>query len=616
MSKTNEYWKLREMENRQRLKTLEFIDSYNKQIDIIYRNMLDSVQKEIDAFYGKYASDEGITIAEAKKRVAKLDIEAYGRKAKRYVANKTFTDKANAEMKIYNLTMKVNRLELLKSNIGLELVNGFDDLEKYFTDTITDEGIKEFRRQAGILGDTVVDTDEDKRYRKQAERIARASFHNATFSDRIWMHQDLLRNEIDKSLQQALISGRSMERLARDIRNAFGTSTKNAQRLMRTEIRRMQTDVAMESYKRNGNERYEYMALGQRPCDACRALDGKVFNVKDMEVGLNAPPAHPNCMCSTAPYVDEKAYQEWLDSFDENVGNDVVDFAARRRSRQAALKNKDNGNISFGERITDDQRKVIEKLSEEYSTRLKRVQKGSSIDDQARGIVTMFGEIMHLNSKDVPTAFHEFAHTLASTNDQKLGLTKHEEFWKEIRKIKRAYRKDVDSSQDTRRWISSYEHSHKSIDEFFAEAFAHAQMREYGIKAPSSYGNDYTYSQQVLEVTKKYFGKGGKYSSLGFPDRIKRGIIIATKDTKNLYENDIAKQKSSSLRKGIRSYHKHIEKHQNYIRNPKSHVPVWDELDERQKNGLIRHWEKEIKVAEQSIKDRISELKKRGDYYE
>lgn len=333
MSKSSEYWKLRERENRQRLKTLKFIDSYNRQIDTIYRNMLDSVQKEIDAFYGKYASDEGITIAEAKKRVSQLDIEAYGRKAKRYVANKTFTDKANAEMKIYNLTMKVNRLELLKSNIGLELVNGFDELEKLFGEKITEEGIKEFRRQAGILGDTVVDTDKDKRYRKQADRIARASFHNATFSDRIWMHQDLIRNEIDKALQKALISGTSMERLARDIRNAFGTSTKNAQRLMRTEIRRMQTDVAAESYKRNGNEKYEYMALGQRPCDACKAINGQIFDVKKMEIGVNAPPMHPNCMCSTAPYVDEAEYQTWLDSFD-NHGLVIDNLGEKKYNRQ------------------------------------------------------------------------------------------------------------------------------------------------------------------------------------------------------------------------------------------------------------------------------------------
>lgn len=391
MSKSSEYWKLRERENRQRLKTLKLIDSYNRQIDTIYRNMLDSVQKEIDAFYGKYASDEGITIAEAKKRVSQLDIEAYGRKAKRYVANKTFTDKANAEMKIYNLTMKVNRLELLKSNIGLELVNGFDELEKLFGEKITEEGIKEFRRQAGILGDTVVDTDKDKRYRKQADRIARASFHNATFSDRIWMHQDLLRNEIDKALQKALISGTSMERLARDIRNAFGVSTKNAQRLMRTEIRRMQTDAAMESYRRNGNEKYEYMALGQRPCDACRALEGKVFNVKDIEIGVNAPPMHPNCMCSTAPYVDEKAYQEWLDWIDAggttlgwntfNVRSETEE-GHKGRIKDTVISRKRINSSDYGRRLSSiDPNRDVSNLINKEGRKILKHRSGTKYED-------------------------------------------------------------------------------------------------------------------------------------------------------------------------------------------------------------------------------------------
>ena len=44
--------------------------------------------------------------------------------------DKEFSDKANAEMRLYNLTMKVNRLELLKAQIGL--VKGFasSDLKK------------------------------------------------------------------------------------------------------------------------------------------------------------------------------------------------------------------------------------------------------------------------------------------------------------------------------------------------------------------------------------------------------------------------------------------------------------------------------------------------------
>ena len=84
---------------------------------------MDQIQKEIDSFYAKYASKEGITIAEAKKRASKLDMEEFSRKAKKYVEEKNFSKQANDEMRLYNLTMKVNRLELLKAQIGLEPVS-------------------------------------------------------------------------------------------------------------------------------------------------------------------------------------------------------------------------------------------------------------------------------------------------------------------------------------------------------------------------------------------------------------------------------------------------------------------------------------------------------------
>ena len=111
------YWKKRE--EAQKRKNITDEKEYDKKIKQIYEDVLDNVQKEIDAFYGKYAKAEGITIAEAKKRVSKLDIEQYERKAERYVREKEFSKEANEEMRLYNATMKINRLEMLKANIGL-----------------------------------------------------------------------------------------------------------------------------------------------------------------------------------------------------------------------------------------------------------------------------------------------------------------------------------------------------------------------------------------------------------------------------------------------------------------------------------------------------------------
>ena len=305
------YWARREQENLHREKLLKRADTYDTRIKRIYLEALGKVQKEIDSFYAKYAVDEGISIAEAKKRAQKLDIESYAIKAKEYVRTKDFSDQANAEMKLYNMTMKANRLELLRANIGIELVSMFDELEKFTNETLTEEALMEFRRLAGILADTTEGLD----MQTMAHTIATGSFHNARFSDRIWLYQDILRMEIDKQLRVGMTQGKSPRVLAREIRKVFKTSRYNAERLMRTEMARVQTEAQKESYKRNGFERYEYICCGlPDACEVCRALDGKVFYVKDMIPADNAPPMHPNCHCSTAAYMDDKEYEEWLNS--------------------------------------------------------------------------------------------------------------------------------------------------------------------------------------------------------------------------------------------------------------------------------------------------------------
>ena len=307
-----DYWKKRE--EAQRKKDNKDMKSYSAEIKKIYQNMMDQISDEIYAFYSKYASDTGITMAEAIKRANKLDMEEYSRKAKKYVEEKNFSKQANAEMKLYNMTMKVNRLELLKANIGLELVSGHDELEKFFQEELEGKTIEELERLAGILGDSIQNNKEF------AESIVNASFHNATFSDRIWMHQDLLKNNISSLLQTCLIQGRNPNVLARDLRRRFNVKISDAERLMRTEMARVQVDAQMRSYLANGIDEYEYIACGGSDvCSICRAIDGKVFKVSKMVPAKNAPPMHPNCHCSTGAHIDDKDYEDWL-SFIESGG--------------------------------------------------------------------------------------------------------------------------------------------------------------------------------------------------------------------------------------------------------------------------------------------------------
>ena len=59
-----------------------------------------------------------------------------------------------------------------------------------------------------------------------------------------------------------------------------------------TEMRRVRTEVAKQSYEQNGNTEYQILALGGNPCNDCADLDGRVFPVKEMMPGANAPPMH------------------------------------------------------------------------------------------------------------------------------------------------------------------------------------------------------------------------------------------------------------------------------------------------------------------------------------
>ena len=125
--------------------------------------MLDEIQKEIDSFYQKYADKEGISLTEARKRVDKLDMDAYEAKAKKYVANKDLSPQANREMRLYNLTMKVNRLEMLKARIGIAMVDAFNGMDHYYEEVLSQRAMDEFARQAGILGKTTLDAEKKAR---------------------------------------------------------------------------------------------------------------------------------------------------------------------------------------------------------------------------------------------------------------------------------------------------------------------------------------------------------------------------------------------------------------------------------------------------------------------
>ena len=411
---SRDYWAEREAEALKHYIKEEA--EYDKQIQKIYADMLDDIQTQINSFYGKYAAKEGITLAEAKKRVKQLDIEAYERKAKRYVKDKDFSAKANEEMRLYNATMKINRLEMLKANIGLETISGHNELEKFMSKILRGRTEAELARQAGILGKTIHGNS------KLAHAIPNASFHSGTFSDRIWQYQDLMRGDLEKLLTRGLIQGKNARALTADLRkyligdkNGKG-ATYNVERLMRTELARVQTEAQKQSYIRNGFTQYKFHVNGGC-CDICEGIKGKVFDVEKMMPGENAPPMHPHCRCSTSAYSDRKEYDEWLDFLEK--GGTTEEY--NKLKGKSTLTNVSKGAIISGaftgalNNKNDPEGKKRETHAEQYYSAMRNSAESdivSAISDNAEidaDLVSKMYNHLILNKYNLEEGYSRFA---------------------------------------------------------------------------------------------------------------------------------------------------------------------------------------------------------------
>lgn len=445
---SKEYWAKREKEQLNHNITDE--KEYDKEIKRIYQNMLDACQKEIDSFYGKYAKAEGITIAEAKKRVSKLDIAAYERKAKKYVKEKDFSPKANEEMRLYNATMKINRLEMLKANIGLETIAGHDELEKFMGGILKGRTMDELERQAGILGKTI------KNNAAQADAIVNGSFHSGTFSDRIWQYQDLMREDLGKLLQQGLIQGKGARAIAKDLKQYWygkdpktgGGATYCMERLMRTELARVQTEAQKQSFERNGFDKYIFIinhnASKHGCCEICEELSKRdtgfgekgVYLVKDMMPGENAPPMHPHCRCSTAAWEDDEEYEAWLDHLEQGGTTEEWNATGKaawekekiilenyEKDGKIGLYRRDGNPGAFAVLPERMSKKRIRQLAKEYGIEIKglklnidtnedllRIKYTGRADPENVGGITFFPNAFRSKEDLLRTLFHEKIH--------------------------------------------------------------------------------------------------------------------------------------------------------------------------------------------------------------
>lgn len=311
------YWKIRRREHKHIQEQLKREDGYKKRLERLYRTAQEEIIRDIEADIGRFADKEGISMTEAKKRISKHDVEVFSEKAKRYVNERDFSDEANRELRLYNVTMRTNRLELLEARIHLETVGLADEEIKMLQEWLGQEAIAEYTRQAGILGMTVPD---QVQLNRMAKAIINAEFRGVEFSERVWQNQKELQHGLENAIRRTIIRGENPRVAGREPRKIVHKEFENkkyaADRIAITETARVQTDIGEQAHKDAGITQFMWIAE-PTACSICAEHDGKVFSYDDP----NAPrvPIHPFDRCSEAAYFDSTELDRRLDRLEKRV---------------------------------------------------------------------------------------------------------------------------------------------------------------------------------------------------------------------------------------------------------------------------------------------------------
>lgn len=298
---SNEYWAKREAT---RIKERQKLDA--KTVRKIVRNQekaYNDIEQQINAFYAKYADSEGISWADAKKRIDRAQSKSLQVTVEDMAKRATGNKDAEAKIKLYNAAKNVNRYSQLLAGIGLRITEMSLDDELLIKDTL----MQAFREEVNYLKKVYPfkALGYNDRY---AEKIVYATFHNATFSDRIWSDHDALKSKLDSTLRTMLTRGENPRKYSREFKKAFDVSKSDAERLLLTESARVQSETMMDAYEDMGFAKGKWITESD-PCDICKSLKGEVKPIKDLRELL---PRHPRCRCSVAPYQDRAGYEKKL----------------------------------------------------------------------------------------------------------------------------------------------------------------------------------------------------------------------------------------------------------------------------------------------------------------
>ena len=296
MAKSSKYWIDRSLEKKNQLEKSDtvFLGKVAKRYDDAMRQY----GRELSSFWGKYSKDGVIQYTDAiKKMTATEQIEFI-----KYIDSLPNYD---SDFKLYLKNLRsmeqISRIQQLK----LENRITATQLALYQENVIPDHIESSLKKAYNLTLRSLDKADIGELSRKRINQILSTNWSGTSFSDTVWTNKQKLIASLDNVLTDQFIRQTSLRDATKALKERMDVGFSTAERIVRTESAYIVEQATAEAYTDAGVEKYEYIAVNdERTSDICEDLDGKVFLLSEMQVGVNAPPMHPNCRSTTAPVFD------------------------------------------------------------------------------------------------------------------------------------------------------------------------------------------------------------------------------------------------------------------------------------------------------------------------
>ena len=280
------------------------------QIEPAFTQAQMEIQKDIDAWYGRIAVNNNVTLQEAKKLLTadelaefKWDVNEYIKYGKENAINHQWVKQLENASSKYHINkleaLKIRTQQAVEKAFGNEL-DAVDSMARKVYSNSYYHSI--FEMQKGFNMGREIATIDEKALEKIITKPWAADGKN--FSDRIWQSKAQLVNELHNQLTRTVLLGNKPDSAIKAISDKFNVSKSQAANLVMTEQTYFHSLATYDSFKSMGIEQYEFLAtLDKRTTQMCRSMDGKHFPMSEYMPGATAPPLHPRCRSITVPYI-------------------------------------------------------------------------------------------------------------------------------------------------------------------------------------------------------------------------------------------------------------------------------------------------------------------------